>query len=718
MNTAPETAAAIGRLLRPRSIALVGATENSFWSRSILQNLRTLGYTGAIHLVHPKQKEQFGLPCWPSVRHIPEPVDHAWIMTGTAAALPVLRDCAAREVRGVTMLTAGFKEAGPAGAMLEQELAAFCRESGITLLGPNCLGFVNARDRVPAYALLLGEAPLPGHAGAVLQSGAMLLHLHRLALARGMGLSYLVSSGNEATLDATDFLRFMVEDPDTRVVGALMEGIRNPAAFAAVARRALDLGKPLVVLKTGRSQAAARAATAHTGALTGADAVVDAFLAQHGCIRVDSVEELVETLGLLQANGWPEGRRAAVITPSGGACGILADLFHGSAVELPDFRPETRERLRDILPDFGTPQNPLDTTGFVVMDGTLMARTIDAVSSDPDFDLLAVVADPPREPGPTPERNEERLASLRDALGRSRLYTCVLSTVGTELTPYGRELAQRYGLHYVGGLAHGAGALHRAVRYGEARRRHLARGNGPAPSPAQTDRSVQFAQSSGPLHEAESKALLAAYGIPVTRDLMAADAGAALKAAVELGAPVVLKVLAADVPHKTEAGGVALNLRTPDEVRAAYDRILANVRRYKPDAAIAGVLVAEQVSGAAELIAGVTVDPQFGPVVVAGLGGVFVEVLKDAAMRLPPFDHAEALAMLEELRGRAVLNGVRGRPPADVDALAHTLVNLGRLALDWQDHLAELDINPLFVLPAGQGVKAADALVVLKNQEG
>ena len=713
MLASSSTVEKVRQLLTPRSIALVGATENSFWSRTIIQNLSTLGFTGEIHLIHPKQSEQFGRPCYPSVTAVPGPVDHAYVMTGTQHAMSVLRDCATKGVRGVTMLTAGFREVDQAGAARQTELVAFCHEHDLALLGPNCLGFVNARQPVPAFALLMGEAPLPGHVGILLQSGALLNHVHRLARTRNIGLTYLISSGNEAVLDAADFLSFLVEDPDTKVVGALVEGIRRPEAFAAAAERAIALGKPMVVLKVGRSAGAARAAIAHTAALTGADVVADAFFKQLGVIRVSTVEELVETCGFLQAYGWPEGRRAGVITPSGGSCGVISDLCANTSIELPDFGPETKEKLRKILPEFGTPQNPLDTTGVIVLDATLIPKTANVVSADPNLDLLVVVQDPPRDPGPVPGRNDERMKFLADTLRQSPKFACAFQTVASELTIYGRELAHEYGVFFGNGLSLGVRALDLAIRYGESRRRILQRDPSMTlarllvgrPSPSDGSRT---------LDEAASKALLREYGLPMVREVIANDADAAARAASNLGYPVVLKILATDLPHKTEAGGVALYLRSAEEVRAAYDRVIASTLAFKPDAAILGVLVAEQVEGAVEMIAGITSDPVFGPVVVCGLGGIYVEVLHDVAMRLPPFDRAEARAMIAELRGTAVLSGVRGRPPADVDALADTLVRLSDLALKLADRLIEVDVNPLFVLPAGRGVKAADALVVLK----
>ncbi len=701
------------RLFSPRSIALVGATENSFWSRAIIQNLTTLGYTGELHLIHPTKREQFGRPCYPSVVDVPGPVDHAYIMTGTQHYLTILESCAAKGIHGVTMLTSGFKETGPEGAARERRLIEFCAEHDIQLIGPNCLGYVNARLPAHAFALLMGDAPRPGHVGFVLASGALVNHVHRLARIRNIGLSYVVSCGNEAVLDAADYLNFLVEDPDTQVIGALLEGIRRPDAFVRVAERAIEVGKPIISVKIGRSAAAARSAVAHTASLVGSDAVVDALYHQLGLQRVRSVEELVETCGFIQAYGWPPGRRAGIVTPSGGACSVVSDLCHNTAIELPDFGPQTKAGLREILPEFGTAQNPMDTTGVIVLDATLIPRTATVVMNDPDLDLLVVVQDPPRDPGPVPSRNDERMQMLKDTLEKSPKWACTMQTVAQELTPYGQEICTRFDLHVGNGLTLGIAALDKAIRYGEARRRILGKSDRPSLAPARIGHSLSRANRRV-LSETESKTLLRSIGIATPREEVAADAASAERAADRIGYPVVLKVLAANVPHKTEAGGVALNLGSAAEVRAGYDRILTAVRRHTPDAAIDGVIVAEQVRGI-ELIAGVTIDPLFGPVVIVGLGGIFVEVLQDVAMRLPPFDHADARAMLAELRSAPILQGARGQPPADSRALADTLVRLGDFAVERRASLVAVDVNPLFVLPEGQGVRAADALVVLNG---
>lgn len=629
-------------------------------------------------------------------------------MTGTQAALEVVESCGRKGVRGIVMLTSGFREAGPAGAELELRLVERCRTLGIALQGPNCLGFINYSQPCPAYGLLMAPPLVAGGVGMVSQSGAMLLQFHRMAQQRAIGLSYLVSIGNEAMHSAADFLAHLVDDPQTRVVGALLEGIRDPAAFLRLAERALEVGKPLVVLKVGRNAAAARSAIAHTGSLAGEDRVVDAVFDQFGVIRVEGMEELLETCALLSARGWPKGGRTAVVSTSGGACGIVADLAEETGISIPDFRPETKTRLRELLPVFGNAQNPLDTTGVIVDQPGLLGACVEAVAAEGGFDAILINSDPPREPGPDPVKTESRLSGLAQALERVPIFTAVAATAAAELTEYGREVLMRNGLHFSNGLTLGVRALEHAVAYGTtSARRRPPRGAGDRhPPPLVRDWS-------GQVPEAHAKRLLEAYGIRIPAEWVASTAAEAAAAAESIGFPVVLKVQSVDIPHKTEAGGVRLNLSSPAEVTEAFHGITAAVGASRPDARIEGVLVAQQVTPVAELIAGIAVDPQFGPVVLAGIGGIFVEVLRDSRLRLPPLTRQEGGELLAGLRGFALLTGARGRPAADLDAAADALVALGEIALDLGPRLVALEVNPLMVLPAGEGVFAGDALLML-----
>ncbi|MDQ6691559.1 MAG: acetate--CoA ligase family protein [Candidatus Dormibacteraeota bacterium] len=702
----------VRRILDADSLALVGATENSAWSLSLVTNLRTLGYGGRLHFVNPRYRSVFGSQCHPTIAAIPERVDCAYVMTGTDSVPAVVDDMAAAGVRQAVLLTAGYRETGPEGARREAELVARCRSHGITIQGPNCLGFINYRRQTAAYALPIQPPLLSGSIGLLSHSGAMLLHLHRLAHSRGIGLSYLVSSGNEAMLDANDFLEHLIEDDDTIVVGAHLEGIADAGRFLQLADRALAAGKPLVVLKAGTSPAGQRSAAAHTGALAVEDRVVDAAFRQSGVIRVASLEELVETAALLGLPRRPQGRRLAMLTASGGASSILADLAQHTRLSVPDLSPATRAELTEILPPFATPQNPLDTTGLVMQDMTLLPRSLAAIARDPTFDIALVVWDAPRDAGIDEARTESRLAAVAQAVRDAPIPTFVTSYVAGELTAFGVAAVRRNQIHFANGMPLAMRALDAAVAYTEAVSRRKAKGAYRWPRSG-----VPAPPTTGALSEVASLRLLARFGISVPVERVAHSALEAARLAREGGFPAVVKVISPDIPHKTEAGAVRLHLLTADEVATAYREVLLSARAFAPDARVEGVLVARQVFPVAELVAGIVRDPQFGPMILVGLGGVLVEVFGDVALRRAPIDFDEAVAMLGELRGRAVLEGVRGTQRGDLHAAASCLVRLGQMAAEL-DTLQVVDVNPLFVLPDGEGVIAGDALVVFGSAGG
>jgi acyl-CoA synthetase (NDP forming) len=701
-----KEAPSLAHLLTPRSIALVGVSESSRWSRSIVDNLALQGFPGPVYMINPRHATQFGRPSYPSLREVPGEVDLAYVMVPTAAALEVAADCVAKGVRAVVMLTSGFAEVGPQGAALQQRLTALLAEHGVALCGPNCLGFVNANANVAAYALAMAEPARPGRTGVVLQSGALLLPLLRAFQKRELGLATLISSGNEAMFDATDFLAHMVEDPAVGVLGGLLEGIRRPAAFARVCDRALELGKPVVVLKLGRSEVGRRVAVAHTGALAGASRFADALFRRHGVVQVRTLEDFVETLGLLASYGPPPGERVAVVASSGGVCGIASDLGSDLGLTFPEFDAATIARLRGVLPAFASPQNPLDVTGYVVIQPDLATRATEAVMEDPGVDATLLVTYPPERSSGDAAADDRRMAALADLVrGRGR-YVALTATQAADLTPYGRELARRHNLFFLGGVSAALRAVAASQDFVRARGRRRE---------ARPPRPLQLAlPGAGPLDEVESKRLLAAAGIALPREGLADSAEQAAAVAREIGYPVVLKVVSPDLPHKTEAGVIALGVGDEAELRAAYDRIVRNAG----GARVVGVLVAEEAHDGIELLAGVQVDPVFGPGVVVGLGGIYAEIWRDTALRLAPLDEADAWAMVRELRCYPILAGARGRAPYDLAALTRTLLALSDLAVALGPRLRAVDVNPLLLRIEGRGAVALDALVDLGPAEG
>ncbi|MFI7600474.1 acetate--CoA ligase family protein [Actinoplanes sp. NPDC049681] len=693
---------AVRELFNPRAIALVGATDKSGWSVSTYENLRAGGFPGTVYLVNPRTEVVHGERAYPSLSALPGPVDLAFVMVPTTAVLPVLREGAGLGIRSYVVLTAGFGETGEEGRRREDDLAAFARRHGLTVLGPNGNGYLNVAANVMPYGLPL-PAPLPaGPVGIVLQSGALASSLLAFAQARAIGISLLTSMGNETLVSVTDVVDYLVDDPATRVIALFLESVRRPADFARAVRRAAAAGKPVVAMKIGSSPLASSTARAHTGALVGDDDVVDAAFRQLGVVRVRALEDLMITAGLLGEIGPLPGSRLGVVTPSGGASEIIADRAEAEGLSLPPFAPTTAARLKAILPDFATVQNPLDVTGYVVVDRTLLGRALDVVVQDPGIDAVLLLSELPRvPPAGDPAPMTALFGSTAERIRTSPRPVVVVGTMLTDVTDYGRTVAQRTGFPLVvGGIEHGMSALGAAARWSPPRAcGPRVRGRGPAP--------VVSGAATGVWTEHQAARLLADNGVPVVPSAFASDEDGAAAAAESLGYPVVVKAVAPGLLHKSDAGAVRLHLINAGEVRRAHREVLAAARAR--DAAATGTLIQPHRTGGVELLVGVVRDPAWGLALAVGLGGIWVEALRDSALRLLPVDAAEIRRALGELRGADVLRGTRGTEPADLDVVAGAIAAVARLAEGLGDRLEALEINPLLV--RGTRVEALDALV-------
>ena len=716
MPQTPEAVLDLTPLLAPRAIAVVGASDRPGAGSLVLDNLRQLGFPGAVYPVNPKYRELAGWRCYPGLQDLPGPVDSVAILLGYQRVLPVLQEAAAIGARGAWSLASGFGEAGPEGEALQAEVAAFCHAHHIALCGPNCIGVVNFHARAATYSVALPPSAMaPGHVGAVVQSGAVCLGLANAN--RGLGFSTLISSGNEAALDNADYIAYLADDPQTRVILAFIEGFKRPERFVAAAQRACDAGKPLLVVKVGRSAVAQRATRAHTGSLAGADAVHDAVFRKLGVVRLDSLEELVEAAELFLKAPLPAGRGVGLLTLSGGQIGLIGDLMAGLDLELPELSQDARAALEQILPAYSAIANPLDAWGAGNFEETYPACTR-IVANDPAIHLIGVVRD--SSPGIAEREVAQSTVIVEAAAAASSVAgkpVLVFASIANGIEPAVKARADALGLPLLQGTRASLRAMEALIRYAEHRRTPP---DPVGPSPVSALQRVALrewlAGQPASLTERAGKRLLAAYGIRVTRERLAADADEAVRLAAEMGRPVALKIASPDILHKTEAKGVLLGLSEPEQVRAGFDRILANARAYDPAARLEGVLVQEMVPpGAIEVIVGSSVDPEFGPVVVFGLGGVLVELIKDAALRTGAGDRGRSAGADRRDAGAALLRGFRGAPPADLDALADAIVRLSHLAYDLRDEVIAVDVNPLMVLPAGQGVIAADALVVRKG---
>jgi len=701
----------LAEFFAPRSIAVVGASDHSAWARFVLAAAAATGFTGDLIPVHHIRRTVFGRPASGSLRDLDVPADLAFIMVPTDSVESVLDDAGAAGVRGAVVLASGYGETGAEGRAREERLTARAASHGITLLGPNCLGFLNAHAKAGPFALTVPQPLLAGPVGIALQSGALASVILSFARSRAIGVSTLATLGNEAMVTAADMIDYLAEDEHTRVICLFLEQIGDPAAFAAAAQKAGRAGKPVVALKAGASTAGSQAALAHTGAIAGDDAVVDAVLRQLNVIRVGSIEELLCTGALLGYGRVPAGRRMGVLSASGGACDIIADWASAQGIEIPPFAPETATAIAPHLPPFAQVRNPLDVTGYFLANQRTSALTaidhaLDAAVNDPGLDFVFFSGLTLPDTKPADEKLagllEERVAWLGRRMASAPIPVVPVGSSCVDVTEYGRDVLGRNGIHLLGGMEFGVQAIGNAVCWAERRDQVWP---GPPPRPAATPAPGP----DGPWREGDARELIGSFGIPVVPGVLADSADEAAAAARRLGYPVALRTSSAQITHRSDVGGVALGVRTVAQLRAGYKRVRAAAGTL-PAGSLDGVMVSPMRTGGVELLAGVSVDPVFGPVLAVGLGGIWVEVLGDVSLRVLPVGQDDVVGMLRELRGAPLLRGARGGSQADLDALARIIGRIADAALSLGDSLRSLEVNPLWV--DGDRVEALDVLVV------
>lgn len=681
---------------RPQSIALVGATDNSRWSLCTFENLKRFEFPGPVYLINPFRETAHGERTYKSLRDLPEPVDLAFIMVPTHSVFPIVQEAASAGTRHFVVLTSGYSEVGAEGVHLERELLAFAREHDLVLLGPNGNGFINVTSRVTPYGLPIAPPLAAGPVGVVLQSGALASAVLAFAQAHAIGLSLLVSMGNESMISVTDVVDYLLEDESTRSIALFLESIRHPDELRRIAAKARARGKPIVALKIGRSETSARTALSHTGAIVGDDKVNDAIFRQLGIMRVHSLEDLLITAGLAGNIQPLPGRRMGIVTPSGGACDILSDLAQDEGITLPDFAPETLAQLQSILPPFSTPHNPLDVTGYIVVDGTLQSRALEVVVRDPNidfiFNLVSIEGNRPLDPVAL-ENHVALYQHLAEIVRGSPHPVVLVSNTCLDLTNTARTLVERTGLHFVAGLEHGMRAIGRLLWWAEAQQA--------SPGEPFTQEPITLPSLSTPRQgtwsEARARVLLQQAGIPIVPGRLVTTLDEALQAAQELGFPLALKVQSAEIVHKSDVGGVALNITSEEALRQSYDTMHERVRAALPRAELEGFLVTPMRSAGLELLVGIIRDPLWGLVLSLGLGGIWTEALQDTSVRVLPANQGEIHSMLNELRGAALLRGSRGHHAVNLDALSQVIYHISLLAQGLGPELAALEINPLLV---------------------
>ena len=701
----------LSKLLKPRKVAIVGANEKKslggLTAKIFIEKCRER--LEDLYLVNSNRDKVFGIKTYPTISAIPEHIDLVIIATPKSTIEGLIQEAARKGAGGAVVYASGYGETGKEeDRQAELALKALCHKLDIALMGPNCAGFVNFVDRLFSFGFTLQGHKDTGKIGLVAQSGQICQSLYDSPKTR---FSYLISSGNSKIVAIEDYLDFLVADESTKVVAAYIEGITQPAKFAEVLSKAAARKKPVVIIKAGRSEKGSQLAASHTGSMSGADKAYDAVFRKFGVIRVNDMEELIGVATALAVMpSLPPRNAFTAVNVSGGETAICADVGWLAGLNFPEFEPKTIEKLKGVLPDYATPNNPLDTTATVCYDADVYASVLELVLSDSNVEAMII--------GFTIGPNEEQLSPSVEVMtqgierfmasgntkpifvmpsiesGRVQKFCDRLAAVGVPVLPpplYASNIVRSI-------LEYSLWLQTVAVRTLKIAPPEVAGGNKIA------------------LSEHESKELLKKFGVPVSREVIAKTEEEAAEIAMKLGFPLAMKIESADILHKSDIGGVKLNISDIGQVKRYYREILSNAKRHKPEAKLNGVLMQEMLSGEAlEVIVGVKNDPQFGPIVLFGIGGIFVEVFKDVSLYPAPFGRQEAMMMLDSLKAAKLFYGYRGQAELDREALTSALVAISNFAVANKDVLVEMDINPLFVFAKGKGVVAADGLVILRR---
>jgi len=689
-------------LFRPRSVAVIGASrKRGSIAGEVFHNLLSSEFPGPIYPVNPAARSVQSVRAYPSILDVPDEVDLAVIVVPQRIALDAVKECAKKGVRGIVMITAGFAEVGEEGRAAQAEIARVVREHGMRMLGPNCLGLLNTDPAVRLNATFAPTWPPTGGVAIASQSGALGISLLDYARNLGIGISMFASTGNKADISGNDLLEYWEGDDATRLIVLYLESFGNPVRFMEIARR-VSKKKPILVVKSGRTAAGARAASSHTGALAGMDVAVDALLGQAGVIRADTMDELFLLAGLLTNQPVPQGNRVAILTNAGGLGIMASDACESRGLELPELSANTIESLHAFLPRAASIANPVDMLASASAED--YERSLQLLLRDERIDSVIVLF----VPALVTEAADMARAVVRAASGNQK--PVLVCPVGTHGVPEALRILREAKIPTYAFPEDAAVALTHAVRYGQ----WLKKPAGVVPELSDVSRerarAVLEGRQAGWLSADEVRALLEAYGIRMPRSRVVRSAGEAEEAARAFGGKVAVKLVSREIQHKTEVGGVKLGLSTPEEAGQAFEEIRANLAAQGLADKMEGALVQEMIAGGVETYVGSTEAPGFGMLVAFGIGGINVELWKDVVFRVHPLTDLDAREMLEQIRGRALLEGFRGMPPADKEALVSAILRVDRLVGD-NPEIRELDINPLVALPPGEGVVAIDARI-------
>lgn len=701
-------------LFNPQSIAILGASESPYKIGHLqIRALIDGKFAGDIIPIHRTAKEIAGLTCYPTLAEVPGDVDLVIFCLGLEQIKEGLEACAAKNVKAAIIFASGFSEAGEYGEQLQQELAQLAKEHGIRIVGPNCVGLVNTENGlIGTFTPSFLTVPLDGKRGVgyISQSGAFGVLTYMAAAQHGINFNYFVSTGNEMESGFEDFMEYMVHDSQTSIISGYLEGAKNPEKLKTLSKEALAKNKPLLLMKTGKSSAGSRAAASHTGSLAGSDKIYDAFFKQHGIIRAEDFDDVIGFTKLFNPDKLPKGKNTVIITSSGGRGINEADRCEAHGLNIMELSPETRAAIQTNLPDYASTANPVDLTAAAsVSNPEFYLEPLKALVNDPDVHNI-IFTD-------FPFAWDENSPQLQEFIELSNASDKVIALFPFPLEgmtyPKATATLVKNGIAVVPCSLNPVRALTKLVEYSEAYRRSQVTALADYKQP-HADLSDLLIPGET-LSEAQASAVLSRYEIPTTERRIATTLEEAVTHATAIGYPVVLKIDSPDIPHKTEADAIRLNVQTPEAVSQAYAEIVKNAQAYNREARIHGVSVQEMLAEGVEVIIGAHNDDTFGPVIMAGLGGIFVEVFKDIAFKVAPINRQDALNIIDELQGKAILHGARGKAPVDKEAIVDVLLKVSALITDHKDHIQELDINPLVVYE--KGIKAADAMLVVKEPQ-
>ena len=696
----------ISKLLRPRAVAVVGASEKSGFGGDTCRNiLENQADTSHVYPVNPKKETVFGKKCYPTLADLPEEIDLVILCTSQKTIVDFLKQAKAKGAGAAVVYASGYSEVGTAeGKAFEKELVDAAKALDMVVMGPNCAGYINFGDDIFSFAFIGDYKGKKGNIGFVSQSGQFCIDMMKSA---EMKYSFAISAGNSAMMQMEDYLNFLIDDSNTKVIALYLEGVKNPHKFEACLQKAMEKKKPVVILKAGRSPKGQATAASHTGSMAGSDKTYDAVFEKFGVIRADDMQDLRSTASLLATlRVLPRKPAFSAMCLSGGETAVSADTGFLHGIEYPDFSEATLKKLNDMLPDFATPRNPLDMTAALCYDADAFASGITTVMSDPSIEMGLVgltISDK------VTVSNDIMFEGIRRAF--EQIPDKPLAVMSFMEAARNKELVERFQNAGIPVLP--------TTKYGFRALQHLQDFILHDTIKREARLAIPEAHSANTraLSEYESKKLLADNGVPVDLGYIAKTKAEVKEYAEKIGYPLVMKVESNDILHKSDVGGVMLNIKSLEQAEEAYDKILANAAQHAPNAKINGILMQKMLKAGTEMIIGLNSDPQFGPMLLVGMGGVFVEVFKDAALYPVPLNHDEALHMLQALKSFKLLNGYRGNPPADIEALTDMMVRISDFAYRKKDTLKELDMNPLFVYPKGEGVAIADALAVMYEEE-